>query len=147
MLDYDKACGRDTPSVACIVDPFTGTNRQAAFWGTTPHYLPSKLIHTFYILANVFVCFVISYNRGFQTFFGWRPKNLPEKCDPQEISRPSKCINTKLKTLIFGQNFLLFNLATLFGHLAIFKRVMTTALEGSMEWLVKLISNFSLHFN
>jgi ATP citrate (pro-S)-lyase len=42
MLDYDKACGRDTPSVACIVDPFTGTSRQAAFWGTTPHYLPSK---------------------------------------------------------------------------------------------------------
>ena len=43
MLDYDKACGRDTPSVACIVDPFTATSRQAAFWGTTPHYLPSEL--------------------------------------------------------------------------------------------------------
>ena len=50
MLDYDKACGRDTPSVACIVDPFTGTNRQAAFWGTTPHYLPSKFIFLQYVL-------------------------------------------------------------------------------------------------
>jgi len=52
MLDYDKACGRDTPSVACIVDPFTGTNRQAAFWGTTPHYLPSKFAMQFLIFTT-----------------------------------------------------------------------------------------------
>ena len=56
MLDYDKACGRDTPSVACIVDPFAATSRQAAFWGTTPHYLPSNI-------------FLNSYQVRFKTSF------------------------------------------------------------------------------
>jgi hypothetical protein len=36
--------------------------------------------------------------QGFSNFFGWQSKNLSEKSrDPQEIFKPSKCINTMLK--------------------------------------------------
>jgi hypothetical protein len=72
---------------------------------------------------------VFGLKQGFSNFFGWGPKNLSEKsCDPQEILQPSKCVNTKLITIIFHlfavfyTNFFLFlNLATLFGHLATLK--------------------------
>jgi hypothetical protein len=75
--------------------------------------------------------------QGFSNFFGWRPKNLPEKSRyPQEILRLSKCTNTKLKVLIFAlfavfyaKNFFFLNLATLFEHLVTLKRDSTPSLR------------------
>lgn len=40
MLDFDYACGRDTPSVAAMIYPFGGHHVQKFYWGTKETLLP-----------------------------------------------------------------------------------------------------------
>jgi len=40
MLDFDYACTREQPSVACIVDPFGGAPRKDFYWGSKQLFLP-----------------------------------------------------------------------------------------------------------
>ncbi len=81
--------------------------------------------------------------QGFSNFFGWWPKNLSEISRvSQDILRPSKCVNTKLKPLIFPffavfytKFFFVSNLATFFGHLATLKWVATPSLRtAELMW-------------
>mgnify|MGYP001594784068 FL=1 len=40
MLDFDFACGRETPSVAAMIYPFGGHHVQKFYWGTKETLLP-----------------------------------------------------------------------------------------------------------
>jgi ATP citrate (pro-S)-lyase len=40
MLDFDYACGRETPSVAAMIYPFGGHHVQKFYWGTKETLLP-----------------------------------------------------------------------------------------------------------
>ena len=40
MLDFDFMCGRKTPSVACMVFPFSGNHFIKLYWGTTETLIP-----------------------------------------------------------------------------------------------------------
>lgn len=40
MLDFDYACTREQPSVACIVDPFNNAPRKDFYWGSKQIFIP-----------------------------------------------------------------------------------------------------------
>jgi ATP citrate (pro-S)-lyase len=40
MLDFDYSCGRQTPSVAAMIYPFSGHHIQKFYWGTKEILLP-----------------------------------------------------------------------------------------------------------
>jgi len=40
MLDFDYACTREQPSVACIVDPFNSAPRKDFYWGSKQLFVP-----------------------------------------------------------------------------------------------------------
>ena len=45
MLDFDYACTREQPSVACIVDPFNNAPRKDFYWGSKQLFVPSMYIY------------------------------------------------------------------------------------------------------
>ena len=46
MLDFDYVCRRETPSVACMIDPFNSAPRKDFYWGSKQIFIPSKWLST-----------------------------------------------------------------------------------------------------
>jgi len=40
MLDFDYVCRRETPSVACMIDPFNSAPRKDFYWGSKQIFIP-----------------------------------------------------------------------------------------------------------
>ena len=51
MLDFDYACTREQPSVACIVDPFNSAPRKDFYWGSKQVFIPSMCTIIFLLKA------------------------------------------------------------------------------------------------
>ena len=45
MLDFDYVCRRETPSVACMIDPFNSAPRKDFYWGSKQIFIPSELLY------------------------------------------------------------------------------------------------------
>ncbi len=92
--------------------------------------LPTSSVYLFRVKVISVPFLDLKLSLVFSNFFGWGPKKLSEKSrNPQKILLPSKCVNTKLLTLIFHLFVVFYTKFIFFSNLATLKRVTTPSLR------------------